>query len=118
MIFRVSQARHDLHGSLLNQGWNHGCQELSYRNKKNLFAVTFAVSLIAWIVLVVTIIGIFYVLFIGLFLFFAHALMIAHVKGLGVKLSEKQFPEIYAKVVAASNKLGLKSPPEVLAMGS
>ena len=72
--------------------------------------------LIAWIILVVTIIGIFYGIFFGLFLFFAHALMISHIKGHGVKLSEKQFPEIYARIVSASDKLGLKSTPEVYLM--
>ncbi len=84
--------------------------------EKNLFAISLVVSLIAWFVIVVTVIGIFYVLFFGLFMLVAHALMIAHIKGQGVKLSEKQLPEIYARVVAASEKLGLKTPPEVYVM--
>lgn len=91
-------------------------QNLRTSKEKNLFAISFGVSLIAWIILVVTIIGIFYGIFFGLFLFVAHALMISHIKGHGVKLSEKQFPELYARVVTASNKLGLKSPPEVYLM--
>jgi Zn-dependent protease with chaperone function len=91
-------------------------RKLRTSKEKNLFAISFGVSLIAWIALVVTIIGIFYGIFFGLFLFFAHALMISHIKGHGVKLSEKQFPDIYARVVSAANKLGLKLPPEVYLM--
>lgn len=91
-------------------------QELRIGKEKKLFAISFAVSLIAWIVLVVTVIGILYGAFFGFFLFVAHALLIAYIKGHGVKLSERQFPEIYARVVAASDKLGLKSPPDVYLM--
>jgi Zn-dependent protease with chaperone function len=67
-------------------------------------------------VLVVTLVGILYGAFFGLFLFVAHALMIAYIKGHAVRLSERQFPELYAKVVAASDKLGLKAPPDVYLM--
>jgi hypothetical protein len=42
--------------------------------------------------------------------------MIAHIKGHGVKLSERQLPEIYARVAAASEKLGLDRVPEVYIM--
>lgn len=91
-------------------------QELRTAKEKKLFVISFAVSVIAWIVLVVSVIGILYGAFFGLFLFFAHALMIAYIKGHGVKLSETQFPEIYGRIVAASDKLGLKSPPEAYLM--
>jgi len=91
-------------------------QELRTDKEKNLFKISFAISLIAWIVLVVTVIGVMYGAFFGLFLFVTHALMIAYVKGHGVKLSAQQFPEIYARVVAAADKLGLASPPEVYLM--
>jgi Zn-dependent protease with chaperone function len=91
-------------------------QKLRTSKEKNLFAISFVVSLIAWIALIATIIGIVYGIFFGLFLFFAHALMISYIKGHGVKLSEKQFPEIYARVVSASHSLGLKSTPEVYLM--
>ena len=91
-------------------------KSLRTSKERNLFALSFVVSLIAWTILVVTIIGIVYGIFFGLFLLFAHALVIAHIKGHGVKLSEKQFPEIYARVVSASEKLGLTSVPEVYLM--
>lgn len=64
-------------------------RNLRTSKEKNLFAISFGISLIAWIILVVTIIGIFYGMFFGLFLFVAHALMISHIKGHGVKLSGK-----------------------------
>ena len=41
---------------------------------------------------------------IGLFLFIAHALMIAHIKGNAVRVSKDQFPEIHMRVSEASRK--------------
>ncbi len=91
-------------------------QRLRTGKEKSLFAISLVVSLLAWIVVVVTVIGIFYALFFGMFMLIAHVLMIAHIKGHGVRLSEKQLPEIYARVIAASEKLGLKATPEVYVM--
>ncbi len=91
-------------------------QRLRTGKEKSLFAISLVVSLLAWIVVVVTVIGIFYALFFGLFMLIAHVLMIAHIKGHGVRLSEKQLPEIYARVISASEKLGLKTTPEVYVM--
>lgn len=87
-------------------------QELRSRSERSLYQLCVLISLVVWAVVVVTIVGLVYGLLIGLFLFIAHALFIAHIKGNGVKLSETQLPEIYRKVVEASQKLGLEKVPE------
>jgi Zn-dependent protease with chaperone function/Tfp pilus assembly major pilin PilA len=87
-------------------------QELRSGSEKTLYALCALFSFFVWAVVVVTIVGLLYGLFIGFFLFAAHALFIAHIKGNGVKLSEAQLPTIYRKVVEASRKLGLNPVPE------
>lgn len=88
-------------------------QELRTGSERKLHTAMLVVSGLIWTVLVVTIVGLLYGLFIGFFIFAAHALMIAHIKGNAVKLSETQLPAIHRKVVDASRTLGLETVPEV-----
>jgi Zn-dependent protease with chaperone function len=62
--------------------------------------------------LLISILGVFYGLFFGVIIFVTHALMIAHIRGNGVKLSTEQLPEIYEKVVAAAQKFELARIPD------
>ena len=59
-----------------------------------------------------------YIIFLCAFLFLRFGLLIGHLKGNAVKLSEKQFPEIYKNVVKQSEILGLKYVPSVYIMQS
>lgn len=76
--------------------------------------VCLVISVIAWIVLVVGTIGVavLYGLFIALFVIAAHAMLIAHIKGNGVRISEKQFPELHDRIAALSKAMGLPKAPE------
>jgi Zn-dependent protease with chaperone function len=78
-----------------------------------LFILSLIFAVLFWTVLVVTIIGFVYGIFIGLFVLLAHVLYLAHVRGNGLRLSERQLPELYARVRAASASLGLPRTPEV-----
>ena len=84
--------------------------------EKRLFPIAFGISALAWIALVVSIIGIAYGIMIGLFLYIAHAMMIAYIKGHAIRLSVNQFPGIYTRVKEAAQKLGLPKTPEVYIM--
>ena len=90
--------------------------ELRTASEKRYFGVAFIVSAIAWLLIVVTIVGLVYGIFIGLFLFAAHALWIAHIKGNAVRVSKDQFPDIYQRVSDASRKLGLAAAPSAYVM--
>jgi Zn-dependent protease with chaperone function/type II secretory pathway pseudopilin PulG len=89
---------------------------LRTQNEKILFAMGFVFSLIVWFVLLITIVGIFYGLFIGFFMFVAHAMMISYIKGHSVKISNSQFPDMYSRIVHISENLGLQTVPEVYLM--
>ena len=81
--------------------------------ERTLFKLGIAFSAIAWVALVVTVVGLVYGAFIGLFLLAARALFLAHVRGNGVRVSERQLPEVHASVKAAAERLGLDQAPEV-----
>lgn len=91
-------------------------QELRTASERKLYIASLIISILIWIILVVTIVGLLWGLFIGFFIFSAHALMIAYIKGNAVKLSEIQLPGIYQKVVDSARKLGLDTLPEAYVM--
>ena len=59
-----------------------------------------------------------YVILFCVFFFFRFGLLIGYIKGNAVKLSDKQFPEIYENVVRQSELLGLKYVPSVYILQS
>ena len=91
-------------------------QELRTASERKLHTASLVVSIIIWILIVITVIGLLYGLLVGFFIFAAHALMIAYLKGNAVKISETQLPAIYRKVADASRKLGLEPVPEAYVM--
>jgi Zn-dependent protease with chaperone function len=69
-----------------------------------------------WIALAVSIFGIVYAFLIGVFFFFSHVAFVTYVRGSAVKLSERQFPELHARVVELSRRAGLAAPPDAYLM--
>jgi len=55
----------------------------------------------------------FYFVLIIIYLFFRFGILIGHLKGNAIKLSKKQFPDIYQIILKQSELLGLKSIPDV-----
>jgi Zn-dependent protease with chaperone function len=66
-----------------------------------------------WILLVISVIGLVYGAMLGLLIFFAHVSLIAHVRGSSIKLGPSQMPELYARVVELSQRIGLETVPDV-----
>jgi Zn-dependent protease with chaperone function len=74
------------------------------------------ISISVWIGLTISIFGIVYVAFIGLFLFFTHLLFVATVRGNAVRVGPDQYPELYARVERLSRRAGLDYVPETYVM--
>jgi len=91
-------------------------KELRTNSERKLYVVSLIFSILIWLAVAITIVGLLYGLLIGFFIFAAHALMIAHIKGHAVKLSEVQLPDVYRKVVDAARKLGLETVPDAYIM--
>lgn len=88
-------------------------KELRTNKEHVLFGLSAAISAVAWIVICVSVIGLAYSLLVAVGVLMAHALLLAHVTGNGVRVGPTQLPEVWHKVQEASRKLGLATPPEV-----
>ena len=88
--------------------------ELVYKNEKKLFAISFVISLLFWLLLIGGTLGIA-LIYVGLgylAYLFAHSAFIAYLKGTGVKLSEQQFPELYGRLKQCCHQVGMEVIPE------
>jgi Zn-dependent protease with chaperone function/type II secretory pathway pseudopilin PulG len=81
--------------------------------ERTLFVVGVVLSALAWLAIVVSVVGLAYALLGGLLFLAAHALFLAHVRTSGVRVDERQLPELYARVQAAGKQLGLAEAPAV-----
>ncbi|HEY2027805.1 MAG TPA: M48 family metallopeptidase [Myxococcales bacterium] len=81
--------------------------------ERPLFIAGVVFSSIAWLALVVSIIGAVYGAIILAFVLAAHALFLAHVRGNGVRVSQAQLPELHERCKLTARKLGLEEVPEV-----
>jgi Zn-dependent protease with chaperone function len=52
-----------------------------------------------------------YAFFIFLYLFFAHGILVGHIKGNAVRITEKQFPEIYQIIEKHCARMDMDVPP-------
>lgn len=58
-----------------------------------------------WILLIVSVFGIMYAVFIGLFFFVSQLAFVSYVRGSGVRLGPDQFPQLHARVVQLSRAM-------------
>src|SRR5215467_7896877 len=73
----------------------------------------FIVGIVLWIIIVASMIGLVYGILLGLLFFFAHLSLIAHLRGSSIKLGPQQMPELYQRVVEISQRIGMKTVPDV-----
>jgi Zn-dependent protease with chaperone function len=88
--------------------------KLVYPGERTLSALTLAIGLAFWILIIVGTVG---VALIGLLLgfiayLFAQSALIAWIKGNGVKLDERQFPDLHAQFVTCCDTLQIKKRPQ------
>jgi Zn-dependent protease with chaperone function len=81
-----------------------------------LFAVAVTVSILIWIGLIVSIIGLIYAAMLALAFFVLQLGFIAHVRGNGVRLGPDQFPELHARVNEIASRMGMKTVPAAYIM--
>jgi len=88
--------------------------DLVYKHEKPLFIISCIIASIFWLVLTLGTFGIilFYLLIGYLFFLFAHSAFISHLKGNGVRITEDQYPDLYASLVRNTEKVGLHHVPE------
>lgn len=91
---------------------------LIHPKEKSLKPVVYVFSVAVWAMVACSLIGLCYGLALLPFVLMAHAYFLGHVRGAGVRVDERQLPDLHRRVVAASHRLGLPSVPEVYVLQS
>lgn len=99
-------------GYLLNSHSLTSSKETPY------FIFSIIISVFIYIIAMVSLIGIAIALALFGFVLFSNAIMLGSIRGNGVRVSEKQFPDIYERVVDLSQQMNLTRVPDVFVIHS
>lgn len=88
--------------------------DLVHPRERTLANITLVLGALVWLALIIGTYGLALIaLGLGLLIYiFLHSALVSHVKGKGVELSEAQFPDVYADLVACCERLKVKSVPK------
>lgn len=86
---------------------------LVHPNEKTYFTIALVFSILIYLLLLISCLGLIYGVMIGGFLLFSHGIFIGHIKGNGIKINERQFPDIHQMIQQIASQMGMKSAPEV-----
>nr|WP_263323537.1 M48 family metallopeptidase [Neobacillus sp. Marseille-Q6967] len=93
-------------------------KSLIHKKEQPLFIFSIVVSVLAVILLFVSIIGISIVFGLALVTLIGHAVSMAYIRLNGIQLSTRQFGELYNRVTALSKRFGIEEIPEVYILES
>ena len=85
-------------------------------SERPLFFLVLVVSLVLWVVLAISIVGLVYAAIFALIFFVMHVGFVAYVRGSAVRLGPDQFPELHSAVVRMAGRIGLDPVPEAYLM--
>ncbi|MBY6036982.1 ankyrin repeat domain-containing protein [Fictibacillus nanhaiensis] len=91
---------------------------LVYKNENKYYWFVLFISIISYIFLALSVVGIFIILGMILISLFFHGLMIARIRTNAVKLSPAQFPKVYERTKELCEKMKIKQVPDVYVMES
>ena len=77
------------------------------------FGISLVISLLVYLGLVISIVGILYIAIGAIIAVIVHGLFIGSLRGNGVRVSEKQFPEVYRIASQLANQMGLNPVPAI-----
>lgn len=82
------------------------------------FVISLLFSILIYAAAVVSIIGIAIALTIFVILLFANAIMLGSIRGNGIRIHERQFPDVYERVQILAKQMELKKVPDVFVIQS
>ncbi|WP_260858043.1 M48 family metallopeptidase [Bacillus sp. FJAT-22090] len=82
------------------------------------FVISIIFSLLLYILAIVSLFGIAILLVLFALLLYANVIMLGSIRGNGIRISEKQFPDVYERVVSLAEKMNLKKVPDVFVIHS
>jgi len=92
--------------------------ELVYPHERTLGAVTLVLGVLVWLALIAGTFGAALIALAAGFIvyLFIQSTLIAHIKGNGVELTEKQFPDLHAQFVACCERLQIQKRPQAFVL--
>src|SRR5258708_34858580 len=75
------------------------------------FVFVLVISILFWALLAISIVGIFYALFIGFFVWLGNGLLVAHLRAEAGRVDERQLPELHAACREVCSQLAVTQPP-------
>lgn len=96
----------------------HQSTALVYSKENIYFVLMLITSIFVYSILAVSVIGIIIIFIMVAIALFTHGLFIGYIRGNGVKLSEKQFPEVYDKAKKISEEMGITTVPDIYVIES
>lgn len=108
-------------GIIVLQGNGTGSQlgnHLVHRKESIYFGLTLLVSILMYISLIVSVVGILVIAFLACYTYFIHGISMASIRRNGVKISKNQFPVIYEKAEMLAEKMELKKMPNIYVLES
>ncbi|WP_183192589.1 M48 family metallopeptidase [Brevibacillus fluminis] len=91
---------------------------LLHRNEKSYFTICAIVSVIGYLYLIISIVGIAVLAVLFLLPLFYHAISMATIRKNGVRLTARQFPEVYERTKDLAVRMGLTVMPDVYVLES
>jgi len=88
-------------------------KSLVHPDEKVLFVVSITVSILVYALLVISVIGILYIAIFAAVGLVMHGLFIGYLRGNGVRVSEKQFPEVYQAARRLASQMDLNPMPQI-----
>jgi Zn-dependent protease with chaperone function len=86
---------------------------LTSAKERTYFPLVAIMSVLIWLAMALSIVGAFYAVLIGIFLWLGHGLLAAHLRAEAVRVSERQWPELHATFLEVCRRLGVTTPPRL-----
>ncbi len=91
---------------------------LTLNKEKTYFTIVLIISLIAWLLLAITILGLIWALIISVIIWLSNGLFVAYLRSESVLISEKQLPELFGTYKEVCQNLELSKIPELYVLQS
>lgn len=91
---------------------------LTAAKEKTYFTWVLIISILTWVALAISVIGIFYAAVFGFFLWLGNGLLTAHLRAEAIRVGPDQLPELDTTFKAVCARLGVQTPPALYVLQS
>ena len=92
---------------------NLSATNLTLAKEDRYFTFVLIISIVAWLAVVISIIGIFYAGLFALVAWIGSGLLTAHLRAEAVRVDERQLPQLHATFLRVCQKLNVRIPPKL-----